>query len=266
MNEYREILDKRLTPVAPKILDVESTLSHFALINYALPKERLEKYIPTDRFEIPEFDINGEKLALMSAVPFLDEDFKFIKLFPFKSFSFMQTNFRAYVIDKKTGEHVVWFFGTTLGAYYVYIPKVLWKIPWYYAEYETEFDYDLSAKKYNRFKVESSSDWCSSNIDITDTGEPVDAHSGFDSYDAVKLILTHPTQGFFHRTDGRLGTYSVWHKELEITAGRSNGIYFSLYERLELLSKDEMNKPVSIFLCPRTVFQVILPPRAVKQF
>ena len=175
----------------------------------------------------------------------------------------MQTNFRVYVLDQKTNEHVVWFFGTTLGAYYVYIPKFLWKIPWHYAKYQTDFEYDTSAKKYNRFTVKSDSDWCSSDIKIIDTGEPIGGHPGFESYDAVKLILTHPTQGFFHRTDNKLGTYSVWHKELEVTLGKANGIYFSLYERLGLLSRDEMNDPVSIFICPEIVFQVILPPQLV---
>ncbi len=264
MNSYREILNQRLKPICPNILDVESKLTHFALINYALPKNRLEKYIPAERFEIPEFDIDGEKMALMSAVPFLDEDFKFTKLFPFKSFRFMQTNFRVYVVDRQTNEQVVWFFGTTLGAYYVYLPKILWKIPWHYAKYQTEFEYDNAAKKYNRFEVKSESDWCSSNINILDTGEPVASHAGFENLDAIKLILTHPIQGFFYRTDNKLGTYSVWHKELEITQGTADGIYFSLYERLGLLSKAEMNNPVSIFICPEIVFQVILPPRRLK--
>jgi hypothetical protein len=264
MNNHREILNQRLKPLTPNLLDVESKLAHFALINYALPKSRLEKYIPAERFEIPEFEINGEKMALMSAVPFLDEDFKFTKLFPFKSFRFMQTNFRVYVVDRQTNEQVVWFFGTTLGAYYVYLPKIFWRIPWHYARYRTEFDYDTANKKYNRYQVKSDSEWCSSEINLIDTGDPIEEHAGFENPDAVKLTLTHPIQGFFYRTDNRLGTYSVWHKELEITKGVANGIYFSLYERLGLLSKEEMNDPVSIFICPEIVFQVILPPRQVK--
>ena len=167
----------------------------------------------------------------------------------------MQTNFRVYVVDKLTNEQVVWFFGTTLGAYYVYIPKILWKIPWHYAKYQTDFDYDISKKRYNRYRVKSESDWCSSEINLIDTGEPVEVHPGFEDLDAIKLILTHPIQGFFHRTDNKLGTYSVWHKELEITKGKADGIYFSLYERLGLLSREEMNNPVSIFICPEIVFQ-----------
>ncbi len=117
--------------------------------------------------------------------------------------------------DKQTNEQVVWFFGTTLSAFYVYIPKILWKIPGCYAKYQTVCDKDHSSKKYNRYQVKSDSDWCSSEINIIDTGEPVESHPGFENYDAAKLILTHPSRGFFHRTDRKLGTYSVCHKELE---------------------------------------------------
>src|SRR5262245_2210240 len=127
--EYRAILNRRLAVRPDGRLDVLSKLDHFALINYALPKSRLEPYIPASRFEIPEFMIVGRLLAMMSAVPFVDRDFHFIRMFPFLKFHFGQTNYRAYVIDKQSGEHGVWFFGTTLGSALVYAPRGLWRIP-----------------------------------------------------------------------------------------------------------------------------------------
>ena len=57
MTPYRSLLTRRLARNPARLLDVRSTLKHFALINYALPKERLEKYIPLDHFDIPEFQI-----------------------------------------------------------------------------------------------------------------------------------------------------------------------------------------------------------------
>ncbi|NJN05593.1 MAG: hypothetical protein HC814_03245 [Rhodobacteraceae bacterium] len=45
----------------------------------------------------------------MSAVPFLDLDFHFDRVLPFAKFVFGQTNYRVYVIDRRTGEHAVWF-------------------------------------------------------------------------------------------------------------------------------------------------------------
>ena len=78
------------------------------------------------------------------------------------------------------------------------------------------------------------------------------------------LILTHPVEGYYQRLDGRLGTYSVWHAQIPLTVGRARRLYFSLFERLDLLSREEMAHPHSVFLCPRIQFEVHLPPKAVR--
>ncbi len=264
MPSYREILNSRVVVQPTGLIDVLSKLKHFALINYALPKSRLERYIPEDRFEIPEFMVDDKKLAMMSAVPFFDEDFHFIRIFPFLKFSFGQTNYRVYVVDRRSGEHAVWFFGTTLGSLVVYLPKTAWRIPWHYARYEVDCEYNTQAKRYERFRYVTDSKWGSARISLEDSGEPIVSAEGFASRDEMKLILTHPTDGYFFRSDHKVGSYSVWHEEIPLTRGRSKDLYFSLYERLGLLSKDEMQNPHSVFICPLTEFRVLLPPRPVN--
>lgn len=243
-----------------KFLDIDTVLEHFALINYALPKERLMPYIPQDRFEIPEFSINGKKLALMSAVPFVDSDFHFRRIFPFLLFRFPQTNYRVYVFDKWTKQHCVWFFGTTLGSYSVYFPKILFKIPWHYARYQCEFDYDFNEGCYKKYEIRSESDWGSSIVKIRDTGKKFTDNTGFADYDEMKLVLTHPVTGFYYRKDKKLGTYSIWHEEMYITRGEPVELYFSLYERLGLLSREEMQNPLHICISPKEFFEIYLPP------
>jgi len=255
-----DLLAQRLSPRPVGRWDVLSRLGHFALINYALPKERLARYLPADRFEIPEFAIGGQRLALMSAVPFWDIDFHFRRVFPFLKFQFGQTNYRVYVIDKQTGEPVVWFFGTTLGSPVVYLPRWLWRIPWHYARYKLDCHYDQRQARYDHFAYTVQSTWASAQIDIADTGRPATLTAGFDSLDSQTLILTHPLVGYFQRRDGKLGTYSVWHEVMKMTMGQSRHLYFSLYDRLGLLSKDEMARPHSIFICPAIDFKVFLPP------
>jgi hypothetical protein len=242
----------------PNRLDIHSDLLHFALINYALPKARLEPYIPTDRFHIPEVDINGEKLALMSAVPFWDADFRFVRLASRLTFQFAQTNYRVYVIDRVTGQHVVWFFGTTLGSPIVYAARWLWGIPWHYARYMV--DCVAENGRYRHYHISSQSQWASAEIVLTDTGEPITCQPGFNSLAEMQLILTHPVQGYYWRLNGHLGRYSVWHDLIPLTNAHPQCLYFSLYERLNLLSPAEMQRPHSIFLCPRTTFDVHLPP------
>lgn len=262
---YRQMLENRVMARKEKasILDVETHLAHFALINYALPRERLLPYIPQDRFEISEFSINGKQMALMSAVPFLDVDFHFKKIFPFLQFQFPQTNYRVYVKDRKTNEPVVWFFGTTLGSHYVYLPRIGFNIPWHYARYKVDCSYNETKGAYERYSIVSKSNWASSDIELYDTGKEVLDFAGFSSYDEMKLILTHPTKGYFYRNDSKLGTYSIWHDEMSLTVAESRKLYFSLYERLGLLSRQEMLNPFSVFICPKILFEVYLPPRLV---
>jgi hypothetical protein len=259
---YREILDNRINMrrKISSILDVKTHLAHFALINYTLPKERLLPFIPQDRFEISEFIINGKPMALMSAVPFLDIDFHFKKLFPFLKFQFPQTNYRVYVKDKKNNEPVVWFFGTTLGSYYVYLPRFGFAIPWHYAKYKVDCHYNPETHIYESYLIDSKSKWASSEIELVDSGKPIDDYTGFSSYDEMKLILTHPVTGYFYRNDYKLGTYSIWHEEMRLTYATARKLYFSLYERLGLLTKEEMLNPFSVFLCPKILFEVYLPP------
>lgn len=255
------ILSQRITDRRSGLIDIRSDLRHFALITYALPAERLRPHIP-ERFEIQTFPIGGRDLALMSAVPFLDEDFTFYRIAPFIRWTFAQTNYRVYGIDRKTGEPCVWFFGTTLGGWPVHAARALWRIPWHYARYEVDCRFDEAAGRYEKFRFAHRSKWADAEMALEHTGEPMELLPGFTDLAEQKLILTHPVTGYFYRTDGRVGTYSVWHEEIPLTTGAPKQLYFSLYERLGLLSREEMQQPHSVLICPQIQFDVHLPPRA----
>lgn len=260
-HESRELLARRCRPEPVGRWDVRSRLAHFALVNYALPKERLAPHIPEDRFEIAEFDIGGRRLAMMSAVPFLDLDFHFPRLAPFAKFRFAQTNYRVYVNDRRTGEPCVWFFGTTLGSRTVCIPRWLWRLPWHFARYQLDCAHNAAAGRYDSFRITADSQWAPAEIELEDTGTPIAGCEGLRSPEEVALVLTHPVDGYFRRQDGQLGHYSVWHEQISFTSARPRRLRFGLFERLNLLSRDEMNQPHSVFLCPEVEFLIRLPPR-----
>lgn len=255
MGSFKTLLDKRLIKRQPGWLDIRSDLRHFALINYAVPPERLTPHIPTDRFEIPTFEINGSQLAMLSVVPFVDDDFCFYRLFPWLKFRFPQTNFRVYVIDRATGEPVVWFFGTTLGSRVVSLARGLWKIPWHRAQYEVDCEFDEENGRYTQYHISIQSKWCNAHIEIEDTGTAVELS------EEERLILTHPVDGYFYRLDGRVGGYSIWHDIIPLTNGKARNLYFSLFEDLAIMDRDEMQQPHSIFLCPSISFDIYMPPK-----
>jgi hypothetical protein len=252
-------LARRLEPRALGWLDIVSELHHFALINYAVPVERLRPHIP-DRFEIVEFPIGGERRALLSVVPFVDVDFRFAKL-PWFTFRFAQTNHRVYVRDRKSGEHCAWFFGTTLGSRWVHLAQLLWRIPWHHAGYTIECDFDEQAQRYRRFRYDIQSPWCSARVDLIDSGERAPLVDGFAHQEEMTLVLTHPVTGFFHRRDRHLGTYSVSHAVIPLQSAQPRDLYFSLYERLDIMTAAEMQQPASVQLSRRTLFSIHMPPR-----
>ncbi len=258
---FSDVLERRIADRQLGWMDVRTKLQHFALINYAVPIDRLRPHIPEDRFEIVPFEIGNQTCGLLSVVPFLDDDFHYARLAPFAKFSFGQTNHRVYVIERSTREHAVWFFGTTLGSRLVHFARSLWRIPWHYATYDIDCQYDSDTSRYRRYRFDVKSDWCSCDIELEDTGEPMSLLEGFDSIEQQKLILTHPIEGFFYRLNGSLGTYSVWHDEIALTTAHAARLHFSLYERLEILSRDEMTRPHSVLMCPETLFEIHLPPR-----
>ena len=255
MKNSKDMLDQRLKKRQPGWLDIRTDLRHFALINYAVPPERLVPHIPTDRFEIPTFEINGSQLAMLSVVPFVDADFCLYRLLPWFKFRFPQTNFRVYVIDRATGEPVVWFFGTTLGSRVVSLARGLWRIPWHRAKYAVVCEFDEENGRYAHYHVSIQSDWCNAHIEIEDTGDPVELS------DEERLVLTHPVDGYFYRLDGHVGGYSIWHDIIPLSTGKARNLYFSLFEDLAVMNRDEMQQPHSIFLCPSIGFDIYMPPK-----
>lgn len=255
-------LRTRLQPRRPGRLDIVAPLRHFALITYAVPVERLRAHIPADRFDIPTWTIDGREQALLSVVPFIDAGFRF-RLFPLVRFHFAQTNYRVYVVDRRSGEHVVWFFGTTLGSWQVHVARWLWKIPWHPARYRWSCEFDAAAGRYRTFRYEAASEWATARVDVRDTGEPAGPLPGFTSPEEQTLVLTHPVDGYFYRLDGKLGTYSVSHDVLEFTTAEVNELHFDLLERLGVVTRDEMNQPHSVLLCRETTFAIHMPPRRV---
>jgi hypothetical protein len=77
--------------------------------------------------------------------------------------------------------------------------------------------------------------------------------------------LTHPLTGYFHRRDGRLGSYRVWHDRLAMHPGRLVAARFGLLDRLGQVPPAEQGRPHSVLLQPEVEFTVYLPPRRLDR-
>lgn len=241
------------------ILNVHTYLEHFSIITYLVEVEKLRKHIP-EEFDIFTLNINFIEYGLVSAVTFIDKDFNFKNILPFYKVSFPQTNYRSYIIDKKSGENCAWFFGTGIGSKLVNIPKNLWKMPWFYSIYETEFIHNI---KYEKYKINIHAENSSAQIDIVEDNVSSFGKLDFKDINQAQLILTHPVTGYFKRSDHQIGKYKIWHPEMKISTARANNLYFEKFEKLNLLDAEEMKNPYSILLTKEIEFIIDLPPKRI---
>ena len=251
-----------LTETPPAGWDVRTRLAHFAIITYWVEPDSLRPHIP-DRFAldcVPGPD--GLPRALISVVPFIDEDFHFVR-FPWLKWRFGQTNYRAYVTDTKTGEHVVWFFGTSLDSFWVMIPQYAWKLPWHRADIVFDTQYDSQLGRYTKYRLETRSRWAPTKLVLDDLGREPKALGGFPTLESGLVWLTHPLRGFYYRRDRKIGGYTVWHDRLKMNQGRAVQAEFPLLAQLGLVQVGELSTIHSVLILPETRFTVYLPPEIV---
>jgi hypothetical protein len=253
-----------LSRPTPRGLAAETTLQHFVIVTYRVDPAVLRRLVHP-RFEPDCIAAEGHgPSALISVVTFLDRDFRFVAC-PWPRVSFGQTNYRAYVTDTETGEHVAWFFGTCLDSISVTIPRYVWNLPWHRARMDFDCRFDESTARYTAFSVVTRSRWAPATLEVSDTGRPPRRLDGFPDLEAGLVLLTHPLRGYFHRRDGSLGRYAIWHERMAPTDGAITAARYPLLKELGLLAKeDEIGSVHSVLLQRRIDFTIYLPPRRVR--
>lgn len=241
---------------ATRGLDVITTLADFVIVTWAVEPSALARHLPPG-FE-PDVRVldDGRRVALVSAVPFRDLDFRF-SFAPWLRFRMGQTNYRAYVV--REGRRCAWFFGTSLTRPFVVVPRWLWRLPWHGAR--MRFDVTWDGEVCTRYALMTRSDWAPLELALEGTNEPMERLDGFADAEDTLVVLTHPLDGYFQRTDGRVGTYSIWHAPLVLRRARVTIAKVPLFERLGLVSSGQ--PPHSALVQRRTEFVIRLPPRVL---
>ncbi len=89
--DFLKFTDSLLERRRPSGVDVDTTLEHFSIVTYYVDAAAARKLIHP-RFEPLIVDHNGVGCALLSVVPFVDRDFRFVGL-PWWKWRFNQTNY-----------------------------------------------------------------------------------------------------------------------------------------------------------------------------
>jgi len=247
----------------PRGIDILCKLQHFAIISYAIDAQRLSPFIPK-RFKLDTVQIDGQERALLSVVPFIDVDFT-SAVYPFPKFRMGQTNYRIYIIDQETGERAVWFLGTTLDSWTIAVPHLLWRLPWYAGKVTFDCDFDSGSGLYRRYHMKTEARWAPAEVELFQRPDEKLLLPGFPDEETALVYLTHPLIGFYHRRDGKLGTYRVWHDRLWVKAAQLKSANFGLLERLNLVTRAEQQQPHSVLVEPINEFTIYLPPQILNE-
>jgi len=244
-------------------INVQCQLKHFAIITYAIDPARLTGMIPP-RFRLDTILIGGREQALVSAVPFLNVNFR-LAAHSSPRLEMAQVDYRAYIIDQHTGERAVWFFGTTLDSWTLPVPRYVWQQPWHAARTRFDCQLDGSGQRYQRYHMHTASAWGHAQLQLRQHTGHTEAYPGFADEETALFYLTHPLVGFYHRLrDRQLGAYRVWHDRLRVQPAQLINARFAVFDRLGLVSQAEQQQPYSVLVQPINDFTVYLPPTRLE--
>ncbi|MCG2839334.1 DUF2071 domain-containing protein [Photobacterium sp. WH77] len=194
--------------------------------------------------------------------PFIDVDFT-SAVFPFPKFTMGQTNYRIYIIDTKTGERCVWFLGTILDSWTLTVPKYLWNLPWHAGKVSFDCTLNEVTGLYDKYHMETESSWAEASVDLVQSESDSFDFTGFPDTETALVYLTHPLAGFYYRRDKKLGTYRVWHKELNVKPAKLLSAKFKLLSELGIVHESEQHAPYSVLIEPINEFTIYLPPTVI---
>jgi len=266
LSYLKDILPK---PKTRKTLDAITILSNYCQVNFTTPPEKLKEIIHP-RFEPITILLPGSNIqqAIISAVIFQEKDFHFPLIPYFGNYTFNQVNYRSYCIDKETGLRTIWFLGTIIDHWSIFVPRNVLRFPWHRAKisFETDFQgHDEHNKYYEKYHMTAKGQYGTANIHVKDLKRKAEDGDfpGFPNKETALIYLTHSLSAhFFSRgKKEKLKCLEIWHEPMDPNVGVFDDkavSYFDLFEKLGLITREQ--KPYNILLQPQIQYDVYLPP------
>ena len=231
-------------------------LTNFCMVTYAVPPERVRRYIPPGLELDTRRNARGEH-AFVSAVLFLNDH---IRLFPtlWPTFTFYQVNYRTYVRHKERPG--VWFFRLMQASRMADFNRRVFGAPTFYAPMKQQCSLDAHGGTYRRYRFDSVASDHTLHLDV----EPAPNFSNFDGLFAstgeMEAFLTSRPDGYFsnQRRPG-ITSLTVWHDPLRPHYGTAHTAQFSVLSELGLVPGEEQRTPYCVMLAPKTVLLGQLP-------
>jgi hypothetical protein len=226
------------------------------MFTYAVEPTRLARCLP-DGIVVDE----RAGTALISAVPFLDRDFRFRAL-PFAKVSCGQVNYRAYV--RRGEQRGVYFFGTSLDSIFVLLPRIVWRMPWHRDRMRIDAAWEdvrntAEGGHCASYRLDAHGSWGTAVVRAHGTGRRLPDPACFTDAGDCRAVMLDPFVGWYGRRNGRgLGRYTVWHEPLDLEEVIVDEARFQVFDDLDLL--DPGQAPLAAGVQRSVAFDVHTPP------
>ena len=220
-------------------------LEDFAIINWEVDPDRVRQHLPAG-FAVEE----RAGAACVAMVAFRNHGFHF-RAAPFARLSCGQADYRTFV--RHGDERGVWFFGGSLSSRLVTVATTLWRMPWH------RESIDIVTSRSNagdRWTFTAGGNWGTASVALTSSGQPLHGAPS-----DVGSTLVDPMIGWYPRSDGGIGRYSVWHEPLRLQTATAEVTRCDAFDRLGVIDSDQ--EPSSAGLQWTIPFDVHTPPTRV---
>lgn len=227
-------------------------VQNFALVNFAVPAERVEAVLPP-AYELETFDRAGERIAFVSSTCFCNQRFRPVGI-GFPHLTFDESTYRTYVTHK--GRRGVYFFGRYLSRLPATLPqRIVARDTW---QGDFQVATDRTSEGYRSYSCHISSGNGESSFVVEAMDRPRSTEH-FATGDEHAQYFTYRLHGFYTSTLGLEGHMPVSHPRMTPWSGELSAAKTDLWVELGILDADEQQDPYSILIEPGVRFTLYAP-------
>lgn len=258
-------LKRRLEAPARGALTLSVTLHDFLLVTYAVPAERARPHVPAglplDVLPGPD----GEPLAFVQSTCFFNDNLHWSPTpgGP-PGLSYHQSTYR--ILIRRNKRRGAFFLRTYVGTASAFTSQRAVAREVDYAPFSVAIVGDPACGRYDAYTVRAACDRGQTALDIRALSEPAVTPSPFGRFDDMAFFLTQREEGYYAPAAapaGFWGLMPVEHHVLRPVAVELTSARLSLWTDLEILTPDDLLRPLAAFVQPTVVFTTF-PPRLVK--
>lgn len=228
-----------------RLTTVKMDLENLTYISYLVPIGRIRRFVP----RVLPITSNEAEKAYVSFVAMKCHRVRLSGIY-WPCFNYNQLNLRTYVSDPQTGAPAVYFLHSGVSIRIVPLITRLLGISW--EKISLNMDTNMSPI------YRASGDW------LGDVDFEIELRVDDALQESVVHHLTGPMIGFIG-AEGKLRRFKIGHRSLEVLPAVLSYIRFPHPVDKGLITENELQRPDSVLMVPKTEFTVYLPPQRVSE-